>query len=278
MSSTSLQARARAVAREGERPASMMAAEVASLPILGLPVLDLSWSEGLDFLDMRLSEAGSFGHIAFLNANNANIMVRDSAYRDVLERSIVLADGIGVDIAARLLHGARFSANLNGTDLVPALLTYIETPLRVGLIGATSSVLEDAARNFRRHAPWHSFVEISDGYFDRAEPGVIVERISAAKLDLLLVAMGTPLQEKWVDRHLGPSHARVVMSVGALLDFVSGHVPRAPNRFRRLRLEWLYRLWLEPSRLWRRYVVGIPVFLFHIWRHRAKGRAQATSR
>lgn len=273
MSSTSSQAMTRALAPKTEDFARAPQADPVTMQILGLPVLDLGWSQGLDFIEGRLTRSEGFGHIAFLNANNANIMVRDAVYRGVLERSIVLADGIGVDIAARLLHGTRFSANLNGTDLVPALLTYIDTPLRVGLIGATSDVLKDAARNFRRHTPWHSFVEISDGYFDRAEPGLIVERIAEARLDLLLVAMGTPLQEKWVDRHLDQSHARVVMSVGALLDFVSGHVPRAPDRFRRLRLEWLYRLWLEPSRLWRRYVIGIPVFLFHVLRRRRRSPA-----
>ena len=124
--------------------------------------------------------------------------------------------------------------------------------------------------NFRRHTPWHEFIEISDGYFDRADPALILKRIEAARIDLLLVAMGTPLQEKWVDRHLTADHARVVISVGALLDFVSGRVTRAPRWVRHLRLEWLFRLWLEPNRLWRRYVLGIPVFLGHVLSHRLR--------
>ncbi len=243
---------------------------VPVLPILGMPVHDLGWNQALALLEEKLVSRTGFTHIAFLNANNANVMVQDPAYRDVLSRCLVLPDGIGVDIAAKFLHGGRFTANLNGTDFVPAALTFISRPLRIGLLGATSDVLQAAAQNFRRHTPWHEFVEISDGYFDRADPVLILKRIEAARIDLLLVAMGTPLQEKWVDRHLTSDHARVVVSVGALLDFVSGRVARAPGWVRRLRSEWLFRLWLEPSRLWRRYVLGIPVFLIHVLRHRLR--------
>lgn len=256
----------RSPARSAEPP-------VPVLPILGLPVHDLGWKQALALLEEKLVSREGFTHIAFLNANNANVMVGDPEYRDVLDRCLVLPDGIGVDIAAHFLHGGRFTANLNGTDFVPAALTFISKPLRVGLLGATSEVLQAAAVNFRKHTPWHEFIEISDGYFDREDPVLILKRIEAARIDLLLVAMGTPLQEKWVDRHLSADHARVVISVGALLDFVSGRVARAPSWIRRLRSEWLFRLWLEPSRLWRRYVLGIPVFLWHVLRHRLSQRA-----
>lgn len=240
------------------------------LPVLGMPVRDLGWNQALALLEQKLTARNGFTHIAFLNANNANVMVRDPEYRDVLGRCLVLPDGIGVDIAAHFLHGGRFTANLNGTDFVPASLTFIAKPLRIGLLGATSEVLQAAAVNFRKHTPWHEFIEISDGYFDRADPVLILKRIEMARIDLLLVAMGTPLQEKWVDRHLSADHARVVISVGALLDFVSGRVARAPRWVRKLRAEWLFRLWLEPSRLWRRYILGIPVFLGHVVSHRLR--------
>jgi len=236
---------------------------------MGIPVHDLGWSQALALLEQKLSSE-TFTHIAFLNANNANVMARDPEYRDVLGRSLVLPDGIGVDIAAHFLNGGRFTANLNGTDFVPAALTFITKPLRVGLLGATSEVLQAAAVNFRKQTPWHEFFEISDGYFDRADPVLILKRIENAHIDLLLVAMGTPLQEKWVDKHLSAKHARVVISVGALLDFVSGRVARAPGWVRKMRSEWLYRLWLEPSRLWRRYVLGIPIFLGHVLHHRLR--------
>lgn len=243
---------------------------VPVIPILGMPVHNLGWNSALALLSEKLRSNRGSTHIAFLNAHNANVMMRDREYRDVLERCLVLPDGLGVDIAAKFIHDTAFAANLNGTDLVPAALTFVTNPLRVGLLGASPTILHDAAANFRKHTPWHEFVEISDGYFDRADTASILKRIETARLDLLLVAMGTPLQEKWVDDHLTAKHAPVVITVGALFDFVSGHMRRAPHWVRLLRSEWLFRLWLEPSRLWQRYLLGIPVFLMHLLRYRLR--------
>src|SRR5262249_25813018 len=154
--------------------------------------------------------------------------------------TLVLPDGIGLDIASRVAHGMSFPANLNGTDFVPALLTYMDRPMRVGLIGGTRAVVERAAENFRWHAPWHEFVVISDGYMDEAQRAAVAEEALGLGLDVLIVGMGTPLQEKWVAAHIRPEHARMVLTVGALFDFVSAKVPRASALVRTLRLEWAF--------------------------------------
>ena len=86
--------------------------------------------------------------------------------------------------------------------------------------------------------------------------------------------MGVPRQEYWIDC-LDERHATVAMGVGALFDFISGAVPRAPDWMRNARLEWLFRLIIEPRRLWQRYVVGNPVFLWHIFRERLGRRGRA---
>lgn len=233
-------------------------------PILDLPVCDFDWENALSFADevSRLP----FGQtvISFLNANNANILVDDPEYRSIMERHVVLPDGVGMDIASQILHGAPFPANLNGTDFVPALMTYMTQPRRVALVGAKRDVLERAAEGFRRHAPWHEFIPVADGYFDAAESDTVMAKVRAVSPDILIIAMGTPKQEKWIDTYVGPGHARLVMGVGALLDFMGGAVPRAPESVRRLRLEWLYRLTVEPGRLWRRYILGIPIFFRNI--------------
>lgn len=236
--------------------------------ILGLPVCDLDWAGAFDFVSGLAEMPIGQTTIAFLNANNANLMLRDDEYRSALERQIVLPDGHGVDIASQVFHGSSFPANLNGTDFVPALLTYMAKPKRVALIGAEHEVLQIAAQKFREHTPWHEFHAISDGFFDKKDSDAVVERVRRLAPDILLVAMGTPVQEKWIDRHVSPGHARLVISVGALFDFVAGRVPRAPPRMRKLRLEWLFRLAQEPKRLWYRYVVGNPVFLYHVARYK----------
>lgn len=239
--------------------------------ILGLPVCDLGWADAFAFAEEVASMPFGQTVIAFINANNANLMMRDGEYRAVLERQVVFPDGHGVDIASMLFHGRKFPANLNGTDFVPALLTYITKPMRIALIGTRPSTLKRATENFRRHAPWHEFIPISDGFFDRAKSDEIMEQVRDADVDILLVAMGSPAQEKWIDRHVGPGHARLVLSVGALFDFVAGDVRRAPLAIRKLRLEWLYRLVQEPKRLWRRYVIGNPLFLYHVMRYKLSG-------
>ncbi|HBF28653.1 MAG TPA: glycosyltransferase [Rhizobium sp.] len=240
--------------------------------MFGISVFDLSWASGLSLMAQYAATPGAHTKVSFLNANNVNIMLQDPAFFDVLQRHIVLPDGIGIDLAAKALDGEAFAANLNGTDFIPALLTYIETPRRIGLLGAKPGVLAGAIASFRRHTPWHQFIPVADGYFDQDELPVILQRLAEQDVDILLVAMGTPLQEKWIEEHINESHARLVFGVGALFDFVSGTMPRAPVWMRKLRCEWIYRLTREPGRLWRRYVIGIPVFLMHVLRFKRKLR------
>lgn len=236
--------------------------------IMGLSVCDLGWRDALAMMAELAARPEGQVRLSFLNANNANIMRSDAQYRAMIAEHIVLPDGVGIDIACYVLHGRKFTANLNGTDFVPAMLTYIGMPKRVGLVGGTPEVLAGALANFKAHAPWHHFIAISDGYFDKSQSGDVVARIAEAKLDILLVGMGTPLQEKWVQANIEPQHARVVACVGALFDFVSGIVPRAPVAVRKMRLEWAYRIVCEPKRLWRRYILGGPMFLLRLARFR----------
>jgi exopolysaccharide biosynthesis WecB/TagA/CpsF family protein len=236
--------------------------------IFDLPVCDLDWQEALAFANDLASAPVGHTVISFVNAHNMLVMLHDGNYREVLSGNLVLPDGLGLDLASRVSHGESFPANLNGTDFVPALLTFMDGPKRIGLIGGRYDVVEKAAKNFRLHAPWHEFIVISDGYFDKENSGDIVAEIARQKLDVLIVGMGTPLQEAWVAANIAPEHARLVLTVGALFDFVSGTVPRAPSLMRTLRLEWVYRLLQEPGRLWRRYLLGVPLFLYEVARHR----------
>jgi exopolysaccharide biosynthesis WecB/TagA/CpsF family protein len=246
--------------------------------IFDLPVCDLGWDDALVFINELLSMPVGHTSISFVNAHNILLAQRDKEYRDILAQNLVLPDGIGLNIASKIAHGSPFPANLNGTDFVPALLTFMEQPRRIGLIGGTRDVVEAAAANFRRHAPWHEFIVVSDGFFDKEDPSVVVAETARQKLDILIVGMGTPLQEKWAHKHIRADHARLVMTVGALFDFVSGSIPRAPQLVRSMRLEWAYRLMQEPGRLWRRYAIGIPVFLYHVAKYRFSRRANIIKR
>lgn len=206
--------------------------------------------------------------LAFCNANLVNLGARDPALLSRLAGFLVLADGFGVDIASRLLHGASFPANLNGTDFIPALLASEPRTLRVALVGGRPGVAERAARRLARDYPAHRFDVAGDGYFTLEQEAGLLARLAASPPDLLLVALGNPLQERWIADRLGPRHGTVAAGVGALFDFLAGEVARAPEPIRRFRLEWAYRLWREPRRLWRRYILGNPVFLLRVLRQR----------
>jgi len=78
------------------------------------------------------------------------------------------------------------------------------------------------------------------------------------------VAFGAPLQEKWIQANRAHLQARILMGVGGLFDFYSGKTRRAPRWMREIGLEWLYRMLQEPGRMWRRYVVGNPLFLYRV--------------
>lgn len=240
--------------------------------ILGIPVLAIRWDDAIALM-ARLIVERRFTKISFLNAHNANIAYTDPVFAEALDDFLILPDGVGVDLAAKLLYGSPFPDNLNGTDFIPAFLQASARPLTVGLLGATRANAEAASIKLAALAVQHKFVVIHDGYFSPAEEQAIVDRIEALRPDVLLVAMGVPRQELWIARHIDARHCTLPIAVGALLDFLSGSVPRAPLWMRQLRLEWLFRLCIEPGRLWRRYVVGNPVFLWRAVRQKFSPRS-----
>lgn len=238
--------------------------------ILGVDVAPLSLAQAVELLRRRIGDE-LYTKISFLNAHNANIASGDKNFALTLRDFLMLPDGVGVDIAAKILHGARFPDNLNGTDFIPALLRSPGRPMRVGLIGARDGVADRAAGSLAALAPTNDYKVFHHGFFQPAEEPAILERIAAYHPDILLVAMGVPRQENWIARNLSARHCTLPIGVGALLDFLSGAVPRAPKWVRTLRLEWVYRLCLEPARLWRRYVVGNPVFLARVMIQKLRG-------
>jgi len=241
--------------------------------VLGIPVISIGWDETIALLSRRLAER-RFIKVTFLNAHNANVAYTDPAFARALDDFLILPDGVGVDIAARLLYGAPFPANLNGTDFVPAFLEASPRPLTVALLGASPTIAEAASERLARISPQHRLVVVHNGYFSAEEEAGIVGRIAELHPDILLVAMGVPRQELWINRHIDARHCTLPIAVGALLDFLSGTVPRAPLWVRRLRLEWAFRLSLEPRRLWRRYIVGNPLFLWRVLRQKLSDRLE----
>ncbi|WP_353476197.1 WecB/TagA/CpsF family glycosyltransferase (plasmid) [Salipiger sp. H15] len=231
-----------------------------SLPmreVMGLPLVDAAARATIDAI-----LAPGLRTVAFLNAHCANVMVRDPSYADALRRAdMILPDGIGVELAARMT-GQRLAANLNGTDFVPALLrTARQRGLSVFLFGGTPGTAERAADRLCRDMPGLRVVGTRDGYAGAADEAAAIDAINASGADILIVAMGVPLQDVWLARNAERLAPRVRLGVGALLDFLAGNVRRAPLVVRRARCEWIWRLAIEPRRMARRYLVGNATFM-----------------
>jgi N-acetylglucosaminyldiphosphoundecaprenol N-acetyl-beta-D-mannosaminyltransferase len=200
--------------------------------------------------------------ISFVNADCVNIACRNAEYLEALQQSdLVFADGIGVRLAGDVL-GQPVRENVNGTDLFPLLAAALAGGgKRVYLLGGRPGVADGVAEWLAENHPGVVVAGCRNGYFSGDEEDQVIEDIRRSGADLVLVAFGAPRQELWIRRCLPRLGAKVVIGVGGLLDFFSGRIRRAPRWVRKLGMEWCYRMYQEPRRLWRRYLVGNVVFL-----------------
>jgi exopolysaccharide biosynthesis WecB/TagA/CpsF family protein len=240
----------------------------SQLSVLGVRVARLDRTDALGELE-RLYRAPAPAVVAFANAHTLNLAYRSAELRQALARAeLVLNDGIGLAIAARL-QGSRFTTNLNGSDFTPEVLGRAEAlGWPVYLLGSRPGVAEKAGGVLLERLPKLELAGSHHGFFDDAESPRIARMIRESGAGLLLVAMGNPRQEQWLAEHLPATGANLGLGVGAFLDFTAGEVPRAPAWLNRAGFEWTYRLVHEPARLWRRYLVGNPVFLARVARER----------
>lgn len=207
--------------------------------------------------------------VAFVNAHCMNIVFEDPDYLDALRRADnVFPDGMGMSLAGRWL-GQPFLANVNGTDMFPLLCECVaSTSYRIFLLGGSPGVAEKVKQWVETLYPEVHICGTHSGYFSDEETDSVVEAIRASRADLLFVAFGVPAQELWIVRNLKKTGAHVAIGVGGLFDFFSGNIPRAPAWVRVIGMEWVYRLIQEPKRLWRRYLIGNPLFLWRVFRAR----------
>ncbi|MBV1908275.1 MAG: WecB/TagA/CpsF family glycosyltransferase [Kangiellaceae bacterium] len=207
--------------------------------------------------------------IGFVNANNLNISYSSRTLTEHYRKcDRVFADGSGVMLASRLTENShsRLKHNINGTDMFPFLCDALEiSGGSIYLLGADKGVAEQVAKNIKITNPKLEVAGFHDGYFsDDLSCRRAIKSINRSNPSILLVAMGTPMQEFWLDKYSNSLKVPVVMSVGGLFDFFANKVSRAPSLLRKMGLEWTWRLANEPKRMWRRYILGNPLFLFRV--------------
>lgn len=209
--------------------------------------------------------------VAFVNMHTANLACQKAGYREVLNGfDLVFNDGIGLELAARM-RGVRMAYDLPGNLVVPAVLSAASPGgLRVFLLGSRDDVIHRAAGRLSEDFPDVTIAGAHSGYFERADEPALIQRINASNSDVLLVGMGNPQQEEFIARHRAELRVRLAIAVGGLVDIWGGKLTPYPAWATRLRLHWLLRLLQEPRRLWRRYLVGGPVFFWRVWRYRER--------
>jgi N-acetylglucosaminyldiphosphoundecaprenol N-acetyl-beta-D-mannosaminyltransferase len=254
-------------------PAALYGSEVleacATVRILGVGIHNLLLNDAVDEIARRSTIRQAPVQVCFVNASCLNSAYCQPEYFQVLEQAfLVLADGIGLKLAGRLLK-RHIRQNVNGTDLFPHLCAALARSAgRLFLLGGRPGVADAVAGWIRQHTPGLTVCGLHHGYFQPGEENAVVAEIAASQADVLLVAFGAPRQEQWIADHLPRLNVRVAVGVGGLFDFYSGLIPRAPHWVRELGLEWFYRFLREPRRMWRRYFVGNFLFLYRVGRER----------
>lgn len=254
----------------------------ASVDILGTRV-DLHERRDIKmWLRAQLIGGISCAHVVTLNPEYVMVARRDDAFEMILRGAeLVTIDGIGVEVAVKMIAPGHAAERVTGVDLT-WMLADISTEIgaRIFLLGAGPGVAEKAADVLRQRLPGAVIVGTwAEGSPHEVHDAEAVRRIKESCPDVLLVAYGAPGQVTWIDRNraaLADAGVKIVIGVGGALDYVSGAVPWAPPLVRKLGLEWLYRLVREPWR-WRRQLV-LPVFAALVMRDSVLARMRNRKR
>jgi N-acetylglucosaminyldiphosphoundecaprenol N-acetyl-beta-D-mannosaminyltransferase len=235
---------------------------------------NVTMREAVTRIEADLDSANTVRSIFYVNADCLNKCYRDEVYRSLLKESdYVLPDGIGINLACRML-GSALKENVNGTDMLPFLCEMAKRRgLKFFLLGGKPGVADKMAAMMTESYEVE-VAGVQHGYFDHQnESDDVVDLINESGADILLVAFGAPLQEKWISTHKQRLTVGTAFGVGGLFDFYSGNTRRAPRWLRELGLEWVYRIIQEPGRMWQRYVIGNPLFLIRVMAWRARNRS-----
>ncbi|HEY9789041.1 MAG TPA: WecB/TagA/CpsF family glycosyltransferase [Candidatus Obscuribacterales bacterium] len=210
-------------------------------------------------------------HIVTLNAEMVVAAQQDGELDRIIRRAhLIIPDGAGVVWAVRL-SGQQIQ-RLPGIELAAAALGRAAAENRkVALIGGRQEVLEKLIYCLGERFPGINIVAWHNGYFQSDEAEEIVDEIAHTEPDLLLIALGVPKQEYFIDKWAHRFPSSVMIGVGGSFDVWAGEVKRAPKVMRDLHLEWLYRLVVEPWR-WRRIGSALPNFGFQVLHDRLKNK------
>ncbi|QRN85025.1 WecB/TagA/CpsF family glycosyltransferase [Clostridia bacterium] len=239
---------------------------MSKIEILGVGIDNLSMDETVS----RIGQAIASKERMQVNTLNAEILyqaLHDSRLMETINGcDLVTPDGTGIVWASEQL-GTPCKERVTGIDLLNNLLK--QSPkkgYKIYFYGSKPEILERAIKNIRETYPGINIVGSTHGYIKEDEQGKLLQDIQKKEPDLLFVALGAPRQEYWIESSLKELPSLVAVGVGGSLDVISGELKRAPEFFQKLRLEWLYRALIQPSRFKRLMV--LPRFMLAVKRQK----------
>ena len=237
--------------------------------ILDVPVDCVDMRRALEFVDwmIRSKERGA---VIAVNPEKVIKAREVPLLRQALQHArLLLPDGIGVVVAARILGLCQLD-RVPGSELMPRICELAaQKGYRIFLFGASKNVNQKVSRSLAERYPGLEIVGAQDGYVEEQDMPRLIKSINQSGAQILFVALGSPRQEYWMEKHLPDLDVNVCQGVGGTFDVIAGHVRRAPYIFRRMHLEWFYRLLSDPRRMRRQAV--LPKFAFHVLRKRLMG-------
>lgn len=238
--------------------------EIPFVEILGVRVHSLTRHAFLDrFSD--LLEENVRGWLSYINPHTVNVASELPWFRDHINRSLISwCDGVGVTLGASILNRplpGRFTLPDCFDEICEILASQRSS---VFFLGGSDEVIKEAVARTRKTHPALDICGYASGYFPISDGIDVHTAITRAKPDVVFVGMGMPRQEEWIHRNAGSLPARILIPAGGLFELLSGRRRRCPPSVSQLGLEWLHRLIQEPDRLWRRYILGNPEFLWRV--------------
>lgn len=215
--------------------------------------------------------------LTYVNVHAVNLAYKQGWFKDFINQSqVVFCDGFGVKWAAKFLHGKELQRFTPPDWFGHLAVMCAEQGISLFLLGTRPVVIEKAAVVLKASYPQLKIAGVHHGFFDKTplsrDNQAILAEINSVRPDILVVGFGMPAQEKWILDNWGQLHASVVIPVGAFFDYLAGEVVRAPRWMTDHGLEWLGRLIIEPRRLWKRYILGNPLFLWRVLLQKLKIR------
>lgn len=211
------------------------------------------------------------------NIYSYNLAYENPWLRQYLNQAdYVRLDGAGVRLGARIL-GYAAPERLTWADFGWDLADFsARNGFTQYLLGSRPGIADRAAARLRQRFPALKILGVHHGFFDKAsgslENEAVLREVNAVRPNILIVGFGMPLQEHWLVENRGKLEVNVVLTGGAVFDYLSGELRRGPDWMTENGMEWLGRLLIEPRRLWKRYLLGNPAFFWRVLVHDVLGR------